>query len=68
MYLSIYLSVSIYMAILSPLAAAAAPIHIRTQAPADPIKQPQRPAQAERIKRQPGQKKGVKNEKPFMCT
>lgn len=54
--LSIYLY--IYIAPLSPLAAAAAPIHIRTQAPADPIKQPQRPAHSNRIKATAGAKKG----------
>ena len=57
MYLSIYLSVSIYMAILSPLAAAAAPIHASAKAPADPIKQPQRPAHSNRIKATAGAKK-----------
>ena len=51
------MSIYIYIATLSPLAAAAAPIHIRTQAPADPIKQPQRPAQSERIKATAGAKK-----------
>ena len=57
MYLYLYLSIYLYIAPLSPLAAAAAPIHIRTQAPADPIKQPQRPAQAERTKAIAGAKK-----------
>lgn len=72
MYLYLYLS--IYIAPLSPLAAAAAPIHIRTQAPADPIKQPQRPAQANRMRATAGAKKrcekwktvhaGMKNNHP----
>ena len=43
---------------LSPLAAAAAPIQIGTQAPADPIKQPQRPAQANKMRATAGAKKG----------
>ena len=54
MYLYLYL----YIAPLSPLAAAAAPIQIGTQAPADPIKQPQRPAQADRMRATAGAKKG----------
>jgi hypothetical protein len=58
MYLYLYLSIYLYIAPLSPLAAAAAPIHIRKQAPADPIKQPQRPAQADRTKATAGAKKG----------
>lgn len=58
MYLSVYLSMSIYMATLSPLAAAAAPIHASAKAPADPIKQPQRPAQANRMRATAGAKKG----------
>ena len=58
MYLSIYVFIYLYIAPLSPLAAAAAPIHIRTQAPAGPIKQPQRPAQADRTKATAGAKKG----------
>lgn len=47
------------MATLSPLAAAAAPIQKRTQAPADPVKQPQRPAHSNRIKATARAKKGV---------
>ena len=57
MYLSVYLSMSIYMATLSPLSAAA-PIHASAKAPADPIKQPQRPAQANKMRATAGAKKG----------
>ena len=45
------------MATLSPFAAAAAPIHIRTQAPADPIKQPKRPEHSNGIKATAGKKR-----------
>lgn len=58
MYLYLYLSIYLYIAPLSPLAAAAAPIQIGTQAPADPIKQPQRPAHSNRIKATAEAKKG----------
>jgi hypothetical protein len=59
MYLCIYISIYLSIAPLSPLAAAAAPIQIETQAPADPIKQPQRPAHSNRIKATAGAKKRV---------
>ena len=57
MYLYLYLSIYLYIAPLSPLAAAAAPIHASAKAPADPIKQPQRPAHSNRIKATAGGKK-----------